>query len=80
MLRTIVDGSTLLKLVAGALVTGVGVTAAFSVVIYGAARATDMRRRDQMVAAGLFGAIAVLALAVCGALVAYGIQVMVSKS
>ena len=80
MLATIVDGATLLKLVVSALLAGVGVTSAFSLTIYGAARASDMRRRGQGLAAGVFGAIAVLGAAACTALVVYGIEVMVNKS
>jgi hypothetical protein len=79
MLATIVDWSTLLELAGAALAAGVGVTAAFSLVIYGAARASDMRRADRTLAAGAYGAIAALALAACAALVVYGIQVMVEK-
>jgi len=80
VLATIVDWSTLLKLAGAALAAGVGATAAFSLVIYGAARASDMRRRDRTVAAGLYGVIAALALAACAVGVIYGIRVMVQKS
>jgi hypothetical protein len=55
------------------------VTAAFSLVIYGAARASDLRRQDRALAAGAYGVVAALALAGCAALVVYGIRVMVEK-
>jgi hypothetical protein len=79
VLATVVNWSTLLELAGASLAAGVGVTAAFSLVIYGAARASDMRREDRVLAAGVYGAIAALALAACGALVVYGIQVMLEK-
>jgi hypothetical protein len=79
VLATIIDWSTLLELAGASLAAGTGATAAFSLVIYGAARATDLSRQDRTVAAGAFAVLAVLALAVCAAGVAYGIHVMVQK-
>ena len=79
MAATIVDWSTLLELAGGSLAAGTGVTVAFSLVIYGTARATDLSRQDRTLAAGAFAVLAVLALAVCAAVVAYGIHVMLQK-
>ena len=79
MLATIVDWSTLLELAVASLGAGVGATVAFSLVIYGTARASDLRRQDRALAAGAYGVIAALALAACAALVVFGIRVMVQK-
>jgi hypothetical protein len=76
---TIIAGSTLLKLVVGALVAGLGVTVAFSLLIYCADRATTARRGNQRTAAALFQAASVLALAVVVAVIAYGLILAVSK-
>jgi hypothetical protein len=75
---TIIAGSTLLKLVVGALVAGLGVTVAFSLLIYCAERATTLRRSDQR-AALLFQAASALAVLVVLAIVTYGLILTVSK-
>lgn len=76
---TIITGSTLLKLVVGALVAGLGVTVAFSLLIFCAERATALRRSDQRTSAALFQAASLLALAVVLAIVAYGLILTVGK-
>ena len=75
----IITGDTVLKLVLGALVAGLGVTLAFSLLIYCADRAGTMRRADRRGAATLFQAASVLAVLAVGALVAYGLILMAAK-
>ena len=76
---TIITGSTLLKLVVGAVLAGLGVTVTFSLLIFCAERATTLRRSDQRSAALLFQAASVLALLAVLAIVAYGLLLTVSK-
>ena len=76
---TIITGSTLLKLVLGALVAGLGVTVAFSLLLFCADRASALRRSDQRAAAVAFQAASVLALLVVLGIVAYGLILTVSK-
>lgn len=77
---TIVSGTTLVELVLGALAAALGVTIAFSLVIYGATRAGDMRRAERAGAAAGYVALAALALAASAAIVAYGLFLTVAKS
>jgi len=75
----IITGDTVVKLVVGALVAGLGVTLAFSLLIYCADRASSLRREDRRSAAAVYQAASVLALLAVAALVAYGLILMVSK-
>jgi hypothetical protein len=75
----IITGDTLWKLIVGALVAGLGVCLAFSLLIYCADRAAAARRADRRGAAVLFQAASVLAVLAIGGLVAYGLILMVSK-
>lgn len=75
----VITGDTLLKLVVGALVAGLGVTVTFSLLIYCADRAATLRRGDRRTRALLFQVASVLSLLAVGALVAYGLILMVSK-
>lgn len=75
----IITGSTLLKLVVGAVVAGLGVTVAFSLLIICAERAISFRRSDQRLAGFAFQAASVLALGLVLAIVAYGLILTVSK-
>jgi hypothetical protein len=75
----IVDVGALLSVVVASFVAGAGLTAAFSVVILCSTRAAERRRAGSRVAAVGLGTVAVVAGLACVALVAFGIQVMVSK-
>jgi hypothetical protein len=75
----IISGDTLWKLVVGAVVAGLGITLAFSLLIYTADRASTLRREDRRGAAALFQAASVLALLGVAALVVYGLILMASK-
>ena len=76
---TIISGSTVLKVVVGALLAGLGVTLTFSLLIYFADRATALRRQDRPTAALAFQAASVVALLAVAAIVAYGLILTVSK-
>jgi hypothetical protein len=75
----IITGSTLLKLVVGALVAGIGVMLAFSLLVYTADRATELRQLNRRGSALLFQLGAGLALLAVAAIVAYGLILTVSK-
>jgi F0F1-type ATP synthase assembly protein I len=79
VLGTIISGSTLVKLIVGALAAGLGVAIAFSALIYCVDRATASRRSDQRAAAYAFQAASALALTVVIAIVAYGLILTTSK-
>jgi hypothetical protein len=79
MIATIVEGKELLETVIASLVAGVGVTAAFSVAIWGVGRFADLSRSERPIAAGGALVTAGLALAVVAAAVVAGIVAMTSK-
>ena len=70
---------TLLNVVVSALAAGIGVTLAFSTVIYCADRASQLRRDRRDGAAVAMSAAGMLALLVCLGLVAYGLILVTSK-
>ena len=76
----IVDWATLLEVIWQALAAGVGVALAFSIAVAGSTLFADEVRENRMTRAALFGAMAVLGLAVCLTAIALGIVVMTSKS
>ena len=79
MIATIVDWGTIGKVVAWALVAGVGLCLAFSLTILGATRFADMRRDQRDVEAAAFGVLAVLGIAATLAALVLGIVVMTTK-
>ena len=70
---------TLLGVILSAGAAGIGVTAAFSAVIYCADRADELRRERRSGAAWAMSLAGVLALAACLGLVVYGLILVVSK-
>jgi hypothetical protein len=78
-MATIVDTEVLGELILGAFVAGIGVTAAFGLVIYGSTRSADQRRAGDTVGAVLFGALAVMAMLLFAGSVAAGLLVMTDK-
>ncbi len=78
-MATIVQTGDLVKTVIASLIAGVGVTAIFSVAIWGAARFADLSREGRPLAAGAAAALGALALTTTLAAVAVGIVVMTSK-
>jgi hypothetical protein len=79
MVATVVETKELLQTVAASLVAGVGVTAAFSIVIFGITRSADMTRNDRPILAAASGIVAALAGLVVIAAIVFGIIVMTQK-
>ncbi len=68
------------KVILTATIAGVGVTAVFSLAVLSAARYTDARRAEQSAAAGIYGLLALIALAACIAAVVYGVILIGRKT
>jgi hypothetical protein len=75
----VLDVGQLLQVVEAALIAGVSVSIAFSLVIRGAVRAGERRQRRQPLAATGYTLLATLALLFCFAAIAFGVSVMLSK-
>jgi hypothetical protein len=76
---TIVNFSTLAKVIEGSLVAGIGITIVFSMVIWGATRASDYARTDRRGLAVMHGALASVALIAVAASVVYGFTILTTK-
>ena len=76
---TIIEGKQLWQTIVWAIGSGVVLTLAFSVAIYGATRFADLNRDEKPIAAGLAAALGVLAFVVCIGGVVLGIIVMTNK-
>jgi hypothetical protein len=74
-----VDGHLLFQVVWVSLVAGVGISALFSLVIYGADKATDHRRAGHGAAATAYMGLAVLAFTLFALGVGLGVQTMIQK-
>jgi cytochrome c biogenesis protein CcdA len=79
VVATVVETKNLLETVAASLIAGVGVTAAFSFVVLGIARSSDMVRNERPALAVAAGGLAVIAGLVVVAAIVFGIVVMTSK-
>jgi hypothetical protein len=79
MVATVVETKELLETIAASLIAGIGVTAAFSIVIFGVTRSADMARNERPLLATAAGGLAALAGLVVIAAIAFGIVVMTSK-
>lgn len=79
MIATLVEGRQLLETVIASVVAGVGVTAAFSVAIWGIGRFADLSRNERPLAAGSAAVVAALALVVVAAAVVFGVIAMTRK-
>ena len=79
MIATIVEGRELIETVVASIVAGVGITVAYSVAIWGAARFVNRDREERTGAAAVGLATAGAALAVVAAGIVFGIVVMTSK-
>jgi hypothetical protein len=79
MVASVVETKELLETVVSSLIAGVGVTAAFSIVIFGVTRSADMARNERPLLATAAGGLAVLAGAVVIAAIVFGIVVMTAK-
>lgn len=78
-MAVIVQSKELLQSVIASVVAGVGVTFAFSLAIWGAARFVDLSRDERPVAAAGAAVVGAVALAVTIGAVVVGIVVMTSK-
>jgi predicted permease len=72
-----VETSELLQTVVVSVVAGVGVTIAFSIAIWGAARFVDLSRSERSVAAAAAAAAGILSLGVTLAAVVFGVIAIV---
>lgn len=79
MSATIVETKDLLETVVASVIAGVGVTAVFSMAIWGGARFVDLSRGGRPLAAGAAAVLGGLALLATVAAVMIGIVVMTSK-
>jgi hypothetical protein len=78
-LAEIVEAKELLQTVVFASVAGIGVTAIFSVAIWGAARFVDLSQEERRLPAAAAAAVAGLALLAVAAALVIGVLVMTSK-
>jgi hypothetical protein len=74
-----VEVSVLLKVAEAALVAGMGITIAFSLVIWGSVRASDHARDGHGAIAVLHGCLAAVSLAASVAAIVYGLEILTSK-
>jgi hypothetical protein len=79
MLGSLVETKSLLETIAAAFVAGVGVAAAFSVLIFGAVRLAELRRDERPMLAAAAAALAGFGLLVTLGGIVLGIVVMTSK-
>jgi len=70
---------TLLRVVISSVAAGIGVTVAFSTVIYCADRAAELRRDHRGGPAAALTVVGLVALAACIGLVVYGLILVTSK-
>ena len=79
VVATIVETKDLIETVIYATVAGIGVTAIFSVAIWGAARFTDLSQEERRPAAAAAAGVAGVALLAVLAVIVFGVIVMTSK-
>jgi Na+/H+-dicarboxylate symporter len=80
MIAAIVDWNALGKVVWVSLVAGIGVSAAFSVVVFGLARAGDARRAGRLGATVPYYALAAVGVLACGLALWRGYVFVAQKS
>ena len=78
-MATVIDTAVLAKVVAAALIAGIGMTAIFSLVIYGSTRFDDLRRSGKSAGAVVFAVLAGLGVAAFLGGCVLGIVVMTRK-
>jgi hypothetical protein len=79
MLGSVVETKNLLETVVASFVAGVGVAAAFSVLIFGAIRLAELRRDERPMLAAGAAALALVGLLISLGGIVLGIVVMTSK-
>jgi hypothetical protein len=80
VLLAVIEFSKLFQVVWVSLLAGVGVTALFSLVIYGSAQSAEARREGRGDLATIYGALAAVALAMVAGGVVFAITVILNKS
>ena len=75
----IVDTHALAQLIYVSLIAGVGICLVYAVAVVGITRSHERRKADRPVAAALYAALAVIAVAACGWAVVMGIAIMATK-
>ena len=75
----LVDWGQLLEVVEAGLIAGVGISVAFSLVILGTVRAAEAQQQSRTGALVGYGALALVAVAVCIGAVAFGVSTMLAK-
>jgi hypothetical protein len=79
ILASLIEGKEMLETVVASVVAGLGVTAAFSLAIWGVGRFIELSGRGERVAAGGAALVAALSLAFVAAALVFGIVVMTGK-
>ncbi len=79
MKLAVVELGQIVEVIWVSLLAGVGITTAFSLVVYGTARSAEARRAKRTAPAVAFGALAALFLALSVVALAFGVQVMLTK-
>jgi hypothetical protein len=79
MVASVLETKELLETVVSSLIAGVGVTAAFSIVIFGVTRSAEMARNERPLLSTAAGGLAVAAGALVIAAIVFGIVVMTTK-
>jgi hypothetical protein len=74
-----VDGGLLVQVIWVSMLAGIGITALFSLVILGSAKAGDARRSGHGIAAAAYLTLAVVAFALFALGVVLGVQTMIEK-
>jgi hypothetical protein len=75
-----IDGGLLLQVVWVSLAAGIAVTVLFSLVVLFGARSAEHRRSGRSASAAGHATAALVSFAIFGALVVYGVHIMLSKS
>jgi uncharacterized membrane protein YjfL (UPF0719 family) len=75
----IVDTHALLELVYVSLIAGVGICIVYAIAVVGITRSQESKRAHHRVAAGLYAALAAIAVGGCGWAVITGIAIMTQK-
>ena len=75
----IVDTHALLQLVYISITAGVGICVIYALAVIGLTKSHERRKANQRTAAGLYAALAIIAIAGCGWAVATGLTIMATK-
>jgi hypothetical protein len=75
----LVDWGQLLEVIEAGLIAGVGISIAFSLVIFGMVRAAEAQQQSRTGAMVGYGAIGIFAILVCLGAVVFGVSTMLTK-